>query len=360
MSPIGHLVGLLEPIGITGPVEGVYLALLAAASATVVELAQRTGAPESVIRSSLAFLEERGLATRTPHSETRYVAAPPDVAVEGAILQKQESLRSLRQGLSDLVALHRAARGRTASELVEVVTGTAAINLRFNQLQLGAQREVLVLTRPPLAGTNNAGQDQAADRGVRFRGVYDRDYLSIPGALDVVAHWVAHGEEARAAERLPVKLAIVDRSVAMVPLVPESASMETGALVVHGSGLLDALVALFEGCWNSATPLRLHSVAGDAPTTGNQVSEDDLRLLSLLLAGLTDSAMAAQLDISERTILRRLRALMQSLEVTTRVQLGYEVARRGLLAEPVPHDRAPSATASGVDPVSWTPGFGGR
>jgi DNA-binding NarL/FixJ family response regulator len=59
--------------------------------------------------------------------------------------------------------------------------------------------------------------------------------------------------------------------------------------------------------------------------------ELDSRILGLLLAGLTDQAVANQLNLSMRTVQRRVRALMDLVSADTRLQLGFHAARRGWL-----------------------------
>lgn len=101
-----------------------------------------------------------------------------------------------------------------------------------------------------------------------------------------------------------------------------------GALLVHPSGLLDALVALFESEWERATPVRVeHDRVRHPPEV--TVTELDTRFLSLLLAGLTDQATAVQLGLSIRTVQRRVRHLMDLAGVQTRLQLGWHAARNG-------------------------------
>jgi DNA-binding NarL/FixJ family response regulator len=55
----------------------------------------------------------------------------------------------------------------------------------------------------------------------------------------------------------------------------------------------------------------------------------DLKILALLFAGLTDRAVATQLDISMRTVARRVRHLMDLAGVQTRLQLGRHAALAG-------------------------------
>ncbi|MCK2242869.1 MULTISPECIES: response regulator transcription factor [unclassified Crossiella] len=54
-------------------------------------------------------------------------------------------------------------------------------------------------------------------------------------------------------------------------------------------------------------------------------------LLSLMRSGCTDESIARQLGISPRTVLRRIRTLMDRAGCTTRFQLGCHAQRRGWL-----------------------------
>ena len=81
----------------------------------------------------------------------------------------------------------------------------------------------------------------------------------------------------------------------------------SGALLVHPSGLLDLVNAMFEESWRAATRL----VEG-----GELAADDDAAvdrdLLKLLLLGMTDAAAGAQLGISVRTVQRRVAELMEA------------------------------------------------
>jgi DNA-binding NarL/FixJ family response regulator len=54
--------------------------------------------------------------------------------------------------------------------------------------------------------------------------------------------------------------------------------------------------------------------------------QDQQRLITLLLSGLTDEAIARQLGTSHRTIQRRVAALMSELGAHTRFQVGVQAA----------------------------------
>ncbi|KNE78769.1 hypothetical protein ADZ36_31400 [Streptomyces fradiae] len=75
----------------------------------------------------------------------------------------------------------------------------------------------------------------------------------------------------------------------------------------------------------------------------------DLRILSLLLAGLTDASAAKQLDLGLRTVQRRVKRLMEIAGVSTRLQLGWHACEHGWPA------RTPTGrTAAGSGPGTGT------
>ncbi|GIJ48261.1 transcriptional regulator [Virgisporangium aliadipatigenens] len=300
--------------------EHAYRVLLRVASAGPEELAAAGVAPEAV-----AALRAKGLASAGPVVRP----LPPDVALGERLLRRQRSLESARQALAALSEDYRAsARRRDADHLVEIVVGRDALRERLRDLQDTAKEEVLWFCKAnPLvmAGPDNAEENAALSRGVRYRAVYERALLEMPGELESITDGVRRGEEARTLPTLPVRLAIADRSVALCPLVPDHARDvgEATAALIRRSELLDALIALFESHWANATPVL---------TTGDDGPADaDRLLLSLLVAGFPDKSIASQLAVSRRTVQRRLDRLMDLAGVDTRPGLAFQAARRGWL-----------------------------
>jgi hypothetical protein len=214
-------------------------------------------------------------------------------------------------------------------DLIEVVTGANAVSQRFLQLQFGAESEVcaLVTDRPvAVSGMENQAEEDAAQRGVAYRVVVERDVVTAANGMTELAAALSRSEQVRVVDRVPTKLVVADRSTALVPLTGRFA--EPAALVVHASGLLESLMGLFEVVWRQAMPLRLEGAVliEEAP---EQPDGTDLQILSLLLAGLTDASVAKQLDLGLRTVQRRVKRLMEIAGVTTRLQLGWQAYERG-------------------------------
>jgi hypothetical protein len=212
------------------------------------------------------------------------------------------------------------------------VSGAAAVAQRFLQIQLGASEEVCALvTGDPVAvtGVEDDAEEQVTDRGVRYRVVLERSVLDQPQGITELSAALSREEQVRVVDRVPTKLVIADRTLALVPLT--SHTTEPTALVVHASGLLELLFGLFESVWRDALPLRL-GPSGITEQAPDGPDDTDLEVLSLLLAGLTDASVAKQLDLGLRTVQRRVKRLMELTGVATRLQLGWHAYERGWVA----------------------------
>ena len=91
--------------------------------------------------------------------------------------------------------------------------------------------------------------------------------------------------------------------------------------MVRDRRIVLALRGLCETWWRLGTPLAWES--------GGELDEDSSFIVSMLAAGATDAMMASQAGLSQRTVERRVRALMNRLGATTRFQAGVLAVRRG-------------------------------
>ncbi|WP_427919176.1 helix-turn-helix transcriptional regulator [Streptomyces sp. cg40] len=321
---------MLGAIGLDEAHESAYRALVSVGAADVPDLARRLTIGEYDTERALRRLELHGLAAQSTARPGRWVAAPPGVALGALLTQQRHELEKAELTAALLAEEYRATAAETAvHDLVEVVTGAAAVTRRFLQLQLGASDEVCALvTGKPVAvtGMENDAEEQAAGRGVRYRVVIERAVLDLPDGRTELAAALGRGEQVRVVDRVPTKLVVADRALALVPLT--SHGSEPAALVVHASGLLELLCGLFESVWRDAHPLHL-SASGAAEQEPDGPDGTDLEVLSLLLAGLTDASVAKQLDLGLRTVQRRVKRLMELTGVTTRLQLGWHAYERG-------------------------------
>ncbi|WP_327185741.1 helix-turn-helix domain-containing protein [Streptomyces sp. NBC_01334] len=324
---------MLGAIGLDGTHESAYRALVSVGAADVPDLARRLALGEHDTERALRRLERHGLAAQSSGRPGRWVAAPPGVALGALLTQQRHELEKAELAAALLAEEYRAAAAEPAvHDLVEVVTGAAAVSQRFLQIQLGASEEVCALvTGTPVAvtGGENDAEERATARGVRYRVVLERAVLDQPDGMAELTAALRRDEQVRVVDRVPTKLVVADRSLALVPLTGRSA--EPAALVVHASGLLELLSGLFESVWREALPLRL-GAAGVVEQAPDGPDPTDLEILSLLLAGMTDASAAKQLDLGLRTVQRRVKGLMELTGVTTRLQLGWHAYERGWVA----------------------------
>ncbi|WP_405962989.1 helix-turn-helix transcriptional regulator [Streptomyces sp. NBC_00723] len=324
---------MLGAIGLDGTHESAYRALVSVGAADVPDLARRLALGEHDTERALRRLERHGLAAQSSGRPGRWVAAPPGVALGALLTQQRHELEKAELTAALLAEEYRAAAAEPAvHDLVEVVTGAAAVSQRFLQIQLGASEEVCALvTGTPVAvtGGENDAEERATARGVRYRVVLERAVLDQPDGMAELTAALGRDEQVRVVDRVPTKLVVADRSLALVPLTGRSA--EPAALVVHASGLLELLSGLFESVWREALPLRL-GAAGVVEQAPDGPDATDLEILSLLLAGMTDASAAKQLDLGLRTVQRRVKGLMELTGVTTRLQLGWHAYERGWVA----------------------------
>ena len=320
---------MLEAAGLDEAHTAVYRLLLGLPSADVEEVARQASMSVRDARGILDDLEELGLIARQASAPDRVVASPPSVALRPILLERERRLTEAHEALVHLSDLYReGAAQRTAPDVVDVVLGPEAVLQRLGQLQASAQHQVSAFVLEDvalLAGADNTEEDLALARGVRYRVVVETAVLDRPGFVDVVRELEPLGEEVRVLPKLPTRLFLADDSLALLPMYSHGERKVSGALLVHPSGLLDLVIAMFEEAWSCAPRL----FADRAEVHEQPEASVDRDLLQLLLLGLTDAAAGAQLGISVRTVQRRVAELMESADVTTRIQLGAEAVRRG-------------------------------
>lgn len=326
---------MLEAVGLRESEERIYRFVLGRPGISLHELVAVSGQKRRDVEETVASLEAQGLVSRIPDEEIRLTAAPPDIAIEGLIQRRQAQLAEARLHAAQLTQEFRHAQEEASVvELIELVRGREAVHQRSLQVQRSATKEVMGLSKPPYAAPSviNETEREVLARGVTYRTIYNRDALEIPHLLEELEVDMEAGEQSRVLAELPMKLLIADRRVGLVPLNITEQQIDS-ALIVHSSWLLEAMVIVFESCWNRAVPLR--SLRRGDGTLGAEDAgsppAQDLRLLELVAAGLTDGAVASQMRIGVRTLHRRMNRLMKMLGAETRFQAGFQAAKQGWL-----------------------------
>lgn len=313
---------MLEAIGVQPDEEAVYREVLSRPETEVDELAAALGRDGTEIGRSLTTLEELGLVHRLPGRPVRLRAARPDVAVDALVNRRREELARTQLAARNLLAEMPAEERHRPEDIVEVLVGRPAVAARFDQLLDTTRQELLVLDRPPYVsepGHTDSAVFRLLGSDVAVRGIYAPEALERPGALEDLEDAYAAGEQSRVHPSLPMKLAIGDRSMAILPIDVDAVD---AAVCVRPSSLLNALVRLFELLWTQATPVV--AAASEGRVT-------DRQLAALLASGAKDDVVARRLGTSTRTLSRRIGELMDHLHVRTRFQAGAQAVRLGWL-----------------------------
>jgi sugar-specific transcriptional regulator TrmB len=252
----------LIELGLTGYEANAYVALTRRASATGAEVARLAELPRQRIYDVLDGLVGRGFATVSPGRPALYTAIAPRDAIAALLLSQRETLERLERDAIKVVARLTPTfdAGRGANDplsFIEVLRDPAAIGKRFAQLEAGAEREILVFTKPPYAvepGENLAGLQLLA-RGVEARSVYERSVHDDPAVTDAVRAFVAAGEQARVVDQLPLKLVLIDERVALFTMEdPVAGSTDLTIMIVEHPGFVRLLKHAFEHTWTHADP----------------------------------------------------------------------------------------------------------
>jgi DNA-binding Lrp family transcriptional regulator len=332
---------MLRSVGIDQLEERVYVEVLKMSRPTLQDLAQAGDASLAKVRRAVASLEKKGLVSRCAGKGSRLVATRPDLGIEALILQREEELRGVRLlAQKFLEDFWSRPPGPSPAELVEVIVGRDAVAQRVAQLLRSVKGEVLAFDKPPYTDSHHVAEGAEAESirvGGVWRGIYDQSALQAPGLLESLRRMVAAGEQARVLQGLPIKLLIVDRRSALLPLTVGAETALESAVEVHPSALLEALVALFDTLWERATPVRPFR-ASDGPAEDQLLlPEEDQLLMTLLAAGFKDQAIARRMGVGVRTVRRRIQLLLMRLGASTRFQAGLQAAEQMWLREESGH-----------------------
>ncbi len=325
---------MLDTLGF-GPVEvAAYDVLVLNGRMSLADVSAKTDATPEVARQALEVLEGKGLVRRLAGPDQQFVVAPPEHAIEVLIAEQMSALQGVRARSAEVAAqVRRVTQDVDPTALIEIVSGEGSVRQLFHQVVRSARQELAVFDCPPYAlvaegveeVTNDQQQRMRSD-GLRLRTVFERSLLDDPAQVHRILRGVAAGEQSRIAS-VPLKLAIIDRDWGILPLLHAGEATPEAAVIVRRSVLLDSMLALFELVWEHAVEVK-PQVGEELPLGGT--TEDEFRQLAHLMAtGMTDTAIAHQLGLSERTVRRRIKDLMDELRVDSRFLAGVRAVQRG-------------------------------
>jgi DNA-binding CsgD family transcriptional regulator len=130
----------------------------------------------------------------------------------------------------------------------------------------------------------------------------------------------------RQAVTVPMKLMLIDRSVALFPVDPHD--YDRGYLELTHPPVVRSLHQTFERHWNES------AVPPEITVTNFVLSPRESAIVALLAKGYTDASVAKELRISDRSVSNILRSVMDRLGVENRFQLGLALGNLRAAAPP--------------------------
>ncbi|MER7760474.1 LuxR C-terminal-related transcriptional regulator [Streptomyces sp. NPDC097619] len=303
------------------------------------------GWSDTEFAEALRLLQRLGLFSPAPESRNGWTALAPDTALRNLLLAEEEhteallgSVRRTRSALAQVVADFQPVHARELSAVrMEVVRGAANVSAALEDACRRVEHEVLSLHpgRALPAGMVEAGLERdrlALGRGVRIRTVHLSSAAAVPHMAGYLRRLGAAGAQVRTAHTLPLRLIVVDDSLAIVP-APQAVEGEIAAVVLRGETLVGVLRGIFEHCWAGAAVLGETGASAPRAAAGDdwQPTGRHRELLRMLEGGLTDEAMARKLGVSERTVRRLVSELTERLGAASRFQAGVCAVRLGWL-----------------------------
>lgn len=342
----GHAVPPMVHWGWTARADLVYRALLASGPVTAAELERRLGMSAGRVADALSELSAAAAVVIGASPAGRaavWQPVPPGRVLADLRRQRAATLRAAATRAHG-TAPESAGLARTLlaeptvlDDGIRHLTTRSLTRVRLAQLNAVVRHEHLAMTPETTFDAESARSAVPMDRMVLRRGARMRVLGSADPALPdpLVQYGREPGEsspEYRENATMPMKLIVVDRTVALFPVEPTD--LERGYLEVSRRSVVTELVTLFERHWESADaakePALPHIVLGPR----------ERALIALLAEGHSDASAARALRISRRSVSYSLRSLMDVLGVENRFQLGLALGAIGAAR--------PSATVPGT------------
>ncbi|MEU4655690.1 helix-turn-helix transcriptional regulator [Streptomyces sp. NPDC023723] len=298
--------------------------------------ALRAGRIARADAASAPCLMEFALLHPDPDDPDWLRPVPPSVALAQHLYPIEREIterRRLSVELADAFEPFLAAGAQSASDtdLITVLEGQDRINAALNLATSQCHTEVLTVQpgKRRLESNLLKGLERDRpflDRGVRLRTLYQHTARHSPETLAYVEQ-IADGKvEVRTIDELVERLIICDETVAFIPIRDD----RRVALELRHPGLVRYLIKVFEFMWSRAVPLRVGIPYEPAP---GGITDIQHSIAKLLVEGHVDEAIARRLGMNVRTCRAHIAKLASALGSGSRAQLGYLIARSGILEQ---------------------------
>ncbi|WLQ34737.1 helix-turn-helix transcriptional regulator [Streptomyces castrisilvae] len=261
---------------------------------------------------------------------------PPSVALaqhlhplEREILERRKHSVQLTESFEPFMDI--STQGPPVTHAITVLEGVNRINAALDQATAECRTEVL--TVQPGGGRIEDRLSKSLDRGlsvvqrgVRMRTLYQHTVRHSPSTLAYAERMADSNVEIRTLEELVERLIVFDRTVAFIPAQDD----RQVALELRHPGLVEYLANVFEQLWNRAAPLREEIKYEPIPLG---ISGVQYSIAQLLIEGHVDDSIARRLGMNVRTCRAHVAKLAAALGSNSRAQLGYLIARSGILEQ---------------------------
>ena len=309
----------------------VYLTLIRMARPTR-ELLLCEGIPATRLDPALHTLALWGLVKLSPDGEVD--VPPPAEAMVRHAGRSERRASAARASADALARVYNAARTSALGDGEldgEVLRDLEAVSRATNEAIAQAEgavrmfRGMTVRTRllidAPLASHREPSVG-AGGRLLEMLTIWDSAVLELPYVLPVMAARREGRETQRFLPLVPISVIVVDDQACIVEWTGDGDGTGPQGLFGTSAGAVGAGRALFERFWQLATPVTVT----DEP---QGLDERDATVLRLMAAGVADASIARQTGISQRTVERRVRYVMERLGAQTRFQAGVQASRQG-------------------------------
>lgn len=237
-------------------------------------------------------------------------------------------LNVLQDQIHALESIH-SSRGTWDLPPQERLTSLRVVRETLAQLAVTCEKEVLAAQpggpRPTDVLTESADRDlDMLGRGVRLRSLYQHTARFDTSTMNHAGRLTEEGAEIRTVTGGLTRFLVFDRSTVVVPL----SHNEEGALVLRDADVAAFAASLFELLWARGEPI---DRCLDRPFVQDLGDQTKQAILSLLVQGADDRAVARTLGMSVRTCQRHVSELMSRVGARSRLELGYLVHKKKIL-----------------------------
>ncbi|MEV0962049.1 MULTISPECIES: helix-turn-helix transcriptional regulator [unclassified Streptomyces] len=280
-------------------------------------------------------LIDMGMLRPDPDDTEWLRPVPPSIALhqlmhplEREIQERRRLTISLAESFEPFMALN--SHDPSTTDAITVLEGLNLINATLDRVIAECQEELLTVQpgsgrRPATLQEGLRRVSMLVDRGVSMRTLYQHTARHHPATMAYVERVAPYGSEVRTLEEIIDRLIVVDRKVAFIP----ARSDRRVALELRHEGLVQYLVGVFEQFWLHGVPWD-DQVVSYAPELDG-VSGVQRSIAKLLVEGHVDEAIARRLGMNVRTCRAHIAKLASALGSGSRAQLGYLIARSGIL-----------------------------